>query len=109
MYNRYQGNSGRVRRMEEPPARRSGQEPGHQPSREGTSRQPRPVPGPPPGQRRPLSPLSGLSGELGRLLGRFTLSELETEDILIILILYLLYKETGDDEFLFIIGAMFFL
>lgn len=100
--NRYQGNSGRVYRVQEPSAA-----PGHRPpAGEPAVREPRPIPGPPPGQRRPLSPLSGLSGDLGRLLGRFTLSSLETEDILIIVVLYLLYKESGDEDFLVMMAAM---
>ncbi|MGN1001878.1 MAG: hypothetical protein ACI4PC_03830 [Oscillospiraceae bacterium] len=102
--NRYQGNSGRVSRVPEPSS-------GHGARRETgrPAREPRPVPGPPPGQRRPLSPLSGLSGDLGRLLGRFTLSSLETEDILLIVVLYLLYKESGDEDFLVMMAAMAFL
>lgn len=92
--NRYRGNSGQVSRVPEsvPPPQVS-----------------RPVPGPPPGQRRPLSPLSGLSGELGRLLGRFTLSFLETEDILLIVVLYLLYRESGDEDFLIMMAGIAFL
>lgn len=64
---------------------------------------------PPPGERRPLSPLSGLSGELGRLLHRLSPMELETEDFLLIFILYLLYRESGDEEFLLAIGGMLLL
>lgn len=100
--NRYQGNSGHVRRVPDPGTSVSG----HRPPAEGPAREPRPIPGPPPGQRRPLSPLSGLSGDLGRLLGRFTLSSLETEDILLIVVLYLLYKESGDEDFLVMMAAM---
>lgn len=112
MYNRYQGNSGRVLRMDD--GRRGPQPPRRDPpqAKQGgvqPKRQPRPIAAPPPGQRRPLSPLSGLSGELGRLLGKFSLSELDTEDILIILVLYLLYKDSGDEDFLIMMAGMFFL
>ena len=34
---------------------------------------------------------------------------LETEDLLLLLILYLLYRESGDTELLVIMGAMFLL
>ena len=89
MYNHYRGNSGAVERVEDapppPPAR--------------------PVAGPAPGERRPPGPLSGLSGELGRVLGRLSPARLETEDLLLLLILYLLYRESGDQDFLFAIAA----
>ena len=88
MYNRYQGNTGRVERVEDAPA----------PQR-------RPVAGPAPGERRPPGPLSGLSGELGRLLGRLSPARLETEDYLLLVILYLLYRESGDADFLYAIAA----
>ncbi len=86
MYNRYQGNTGRVERVAD-----AGETP------------PRPVTGPAPGERRPPGPLSGLSGELGRLLGRLNPARLETEDYLLLVILYLLYRESGDADFLYAI------
>lgn len=46
-------------------------------------------------------PLSGILPE--------SLSELETEDIILLLILYLMYRESGDSELLIIMGAMFLL
>lgn len=96
MYNRYHGNSGRVERVEEP-----------HPPRPAPS--PPPTPGPPPGERRPPGPFPGLSGELGRLLGRVSPARLETEDLLLIAILYLLYRECGDREFLLAMAAYVFL
>lgn len=42
------------------------------------------------------------------LLGRLT-GELETEDLILLLILYLMYRESGETELLFILGAMFLL
>lgn len=78
--NRYEGNTGRVTRLPElrelPPS----------PDRP-------PEPPPPPGlDLRSLLP--GLGGAL------------ETEDLLLLLILYLLYRESGDRELLLILGAM---
>lgn len=87
MYNRYHGNTGRVERVEEPR--------GHPP----------PTALPASGERRPPGPLSGLSGELGRLLGRLNPARLETEDYLLLVILYLLYRESGDMDFMFAIAA----
>ena len=75
-----------------------------------------PAPLPPEGRRknpapliRPPSPLTGLSGELGRMAGKLSGIKLETDDLLILLILYLMYKESGDEELLFIMAAMVFL
>ena len=96
VYNRYQGNTGRVERVPEP-----------EPPRRETP-PPRPA-APPPGVRRPPSPLSGLSGELGRILHRLSPRELETEDLLLLFILYLLYRESGDEEFLYTIGGLLLL
>ena len=107
MYNHYQGNTGVVRRVPEPSDR------ARFPSREAPpaslSAPPRPVSAPPPVSRRPPSPLSGLSGELGRLLSRLSPMKLETDDLLLILILYLMYRESHDEELLYILAAMFFM
>ena len=46
--------------------------------------------------------------DLGRLLPGLG-TELETEDVLLLLILYLLYRESGDRELLIVMGAMFLL
>ena len=106
MYNHYQGNTGVVRRVPEPsdrPRFPSQEPPGN------LSAPPRPVSAPPPVSRRPPSPLSGLSGELGRLLSRLSPMKLETDDLLLILILYLMYRESRDEELLYILAAMFFM
>ena len=91
MINRYEGNTGRVTRMPEPQDLPPPPPPG--PIRQ----QPRP---------RPVGPQSGL--DLGRLLPGIG-EGLETEDVLLLLILYLLYRESGDRELLMIMGAMFLL
>ena len=86
MYNRYKGNSGKVIRVEDnlPPA-------------------PKTRPKPPAGSMSvmPENPLQKLIPK--------TLGELETEDLLLILILYLMYRESGDKELLIIMGAMYLL
>ena len=96
MYKRYQGNSGRVERIEErdfpaPPAF---------------------APPPPASPPSPLPAAPPPSGSLTRLLGQFlpgVREPLETEDLLLLLILYLLYRESGDRELLIVMGAMLFL
>ena len=95
MYNRYQGNTGRVQRVEE----RHGHEE-RRPSPPARPHHPAPAPAPP---RQ-----SGLMEQLGRLLPGMG-QELETEDLILLLILYLMYRESGDSELLMIMGAMFLL
>ena len=86
MINRYEGNTGRVIRMPEaddlrpPPPLFS------------------PPPPPPPPRPAPMDPLS-------RLLSGF--GELESGDLLMLLILFLLYRESGDTELLLIMAAAF--
>jgi len=92
LYNRYQGNTGRVERIDTPEA----------PPESRVQRPP--LPGA--GEQRPPGSLSGLSGELGRLLHRLTRMNLETEDVLLLMILYLLYRESGDEDFLFMLAGV---
>ena len=82
-YNRYQGNTGRVTRVDERRAER------------------------PPDAPKPRQ-LPLLGGSLADLLPK-SFGELETEDIILLLILYLMYRESGDSELLIIMGAMFLL
>ena len=88
--NRYQGNSGRLTHYPEP----------ERPRRPAPQR-----PMPPPA--RPQGLLGGLEN-LGRVLPE-RIGELETEDIILLLILYLMYRESGDSDLLIIMGAMFLL
>ena len=92
MYKRYRGNSGHMEWVEE----------------HAVPSEPFPMPPPPP----PWPPPQERPGFLSGLLGRFLpgLQEgLETEDLLLLLILYLLYRESGDMELLIILGAMLLL
>ena len=62
----------------------------------------------PPGRNN--KPPPGLpGGGLQQLLQKFSLADLESEDLLLILVLYLMYRESGDKELLFILGGMLFL
>lgn len=96
--NRWQGNSGRVVRYDDSPApapdvpvRNS--VPQKSADRNMSGRNP-----------APLSELSRLTQLLPDRIG-----ELETEDIILLLILYLMYRESGDSELLIIMGGMFLL
>ncbi len=101
MINRYQGNSGRVERFPE-----SGEE-RRAPQREQIPRRQPPPVKPKPPEPAPGGLLNGL-GDIGRLLPD-KIGELETDDIILLLVLYLMYRESGDSELLIIMGAMFLL
>ena len=88
MYKRYQGNSGRVTRVDEE---------AHRP----VPPEPRPSPSPRPPHRQGLPELLG-----GLLPGG---QDWDTEDLILLLILYLMYRESGDSDLLVILGAMFLL
>lgn len=60
-------------------------------------------------EKRPPSPFAGLGESIGGLLGKLKFHELELEDIMLLMILYLLYRESGDKELLIIMGAMYLL
>lgn len=63
-------------------------------------------PAPPPGNARPGTPSGLLPGfDPGRLLSG--LGSLEAEDLLLLLILWLLFRESGDWELLIIMAAMY--
>lgn len=57
----------------------------------------------------PPGPGPGLSGELGKLFGKLGSLSLETEDLLLMTVLYLMYRESGDKELLIMIGALLFI
>ncbi len=98
-YNRYRGGNGPAQRVETPPEPEELRPPS-----------PLPPPGPPelpvppaPARQEPPPPPPSrgpLSGVLGRL---------ETEDWLVIAILYLAYRSSGDWEMLAALGAYLFL
>ncbi len=99
-YNRYQGNTGRVQRLNnDVPVRPRPSQPPAPPAKLPEKQRPLPA-------QRGGQP--GIMEQLGKLLPR-SLGQLETEDIILLLILYLLYRESGDSELLIIMGAMFLL
>ncbi len=101
-YNRYRGNSGHVEYVPESPGEHS------HPTQSQQPRERRP-PGQPPEKNRPPAPFAGLGEGLSGLLRRFRFPELETEDLILLLILYLMYRESGDEELLMIMGGMYLL
>lgn len=109
MYKRYQGNTGRVERIEERSGERRPAPPGPAPRERPAAPPQRPSqtqrPSPP---TKPSGRGPGLMEQLGRLLPGVG-EELETEDLILLLILYLMYRESGDSELLVIMGAMFLL
>lgn len=96
MVNRWQGNTGKHIRIDELPSQ---PERYQQPRKAPPSQAPRDTRP----RRTPLFP-GGLSGLLPTEPG-----ELDTEDLILLLILYLMYRESGDSELLIIMGAMFLL
>lgn len=128
MYNLYQGNTGKVQRIDD--SRRSqprqgngGQSrqnsPGHG-HQGGGMNPPRREPERPGGNRgNPQPRQSGQNavrrqnggGLMEKLSGLLNIGgqEFETEDLILLMILYLMYRESGDSELLIIMGAMFLL
>ena len=123
MYNRYQGNTGRVVRVDDRPAAErqnggpvpagsrphqsphQGQSPGRNPPHDPGHGQPN-RPGKPAPPRQPG--LMEQLGQLGQIIPN-SLGQMETEDVILLLILYLMYRESGDSELLMIMGGMFLL
>ena len=50
-----------------------------------------------------------LSGAVGAIVKRIESANLETDDLIMALILYLMYRESGDKDLLIMLGAMFLL
>lgn len=96
-YNRYIGNTGQVIRVQDADSRVSAAAP---PERHSGTEKPRT-------EKRPPSPPSLFGSGLGGLLSNLSPDKLELEDILLLLIFYLLYRESGDRDFLLMMGAMF--
>ena len=96
MVNRYIGNTGRVQRIpEQMPPRQAGQ----------TRRDDvHPAKKPPPKMNG-----GGLDRSVQRLMSRISPGNMEREDLILLLILYLLYRESGDLEFLITLAAFMLL
>ena len=90
MPKRWQGNSGRYDWVGPPP--------GSAPSAPTP-----PFEAPPP---PPVGPPPAPSGALGLQLLPKLLGELETEDFILLLLCWLLYRESGDSDWLIVLGAL---
>lgn len=112
-YNRYRGNSGRVERVTSPAPPPGPPSPLPPPDETASPPEPerrRAAPGgAPPGGKTPSDALRGLRGSLDGILSRLDPGRLETEDLLVLAILWLLYRDSGDKELLIAMGAYLFL
>ena len=97
MLNRWQGNTGKVRRIDE-----SSYEP-----KEVPEKQKEPFRSTPPAQS-PGNAFESIMKRIEKIVPG-TKGPLDNEDIILLLILYLMYRESGDSELLIIMGAMFLL
>lgn len=73
---------------------------------------PEPEPVPPPKENPPRQKISrggGLPFDVSSLLRRLSPDRLEQEDLLLLLVLWLLYRESGDREMLIALGAFLLL
>lgn len=64
---------------------------------------------PPPKAKTPPGPLRELGRGLDGILSRLDPSRLATEDLLVLAVLWLLYRESGDRELLIAMGVYLFL
>lgn len=101
MLNRYQGNTGKVVRIDDSAPRPQFPAPAPPGAHRSGTPAARSAPARQPGILERLTQL--IPGKLSGL------GELETDDIILLLILYLMYRESGDSELLIIMGAMFLL
>lgn len=97
MVNRYIGNTGRVQRI---PESRPEPEVPH----EQRHMEPKPMQKPP-----PKNIGGGINHSMQGLMRRINNVRLDQEDLILLLILYLLYRESGDTEFLITLAAFVFL
>ena len=56
--------------------------------------------------RGPRKQPEGLSGAVGALMKKLESVNMETDDLIMALILYLMYRESGDKDLLIMLGAM---
>lgn len=104
MYNRYMRNdTGTYTRMPQDDAPPPGPKP---PSGPGTSPKAKPSPGPPPIPAPPHRPERDI---LNRFLERLHLGDLDSGDLLVLLLLFMLFRENADEELLIALGLLLIL
>lgn len=107
MLNRYQGNTGRVERIDDAPPMPAA--PIHTPEAPRAAQN---TPADAPHGAASAPPIYSALGKKAAKLLPAALGELralESEDIILLLILYLMYRESGDTELLIIMCAMLLL
>lgn len=102
-YNRYNGSTGERTRMEEPPENVPENVRSEPPPHGSVPERPAPQ-----SEKTPPSPLLSLRSGLDGIFERLDPKRLETEDLLVLAILWLLYRESGDWEMLIALGAYYF-
>ena len=102
-YNRYNGSTGERTRMEEPPENVPENVRSEPPPHASVPERPAPR-----SEKTPPSPLLSLRSGLDGIFERLDPKRLETEDLLVLAILWLLYRESGDWEMLIALGAYYF-
>ena len=113
MYNRYvRSDDGRYERIPTP----EHAEPGPPPPHEDPPPNPPPNPPPPPphggpgmGGYQPPPGSGGKKGFLSGILSKLKLEDIDTGDLLLLLILFLLFKDGEDEELLIALGLMLIL
>ncbi len=104
MYNRYMRNdTGTYTRMPQDDAPPPGPKP---PSGPGASPKAKPSPGPPPIPAPPHRPERDI---LNRFLERLHLGDLDSGDLLVLLLLFMLFRENADEELLIALGLLLIL
>ena len=104
MYNRYMRNdTGAYTRMPQDDAPPPGTKP---PSGPGASPKAKPSPSPPPIPAPPHRPERDI---LNRFLERLHLGDLDSGDLLVLLLLFMLFRENADEELLIALGLLLIL
>lgn len=104
MYNRYMRNdTGAYIRMPQDDAPPPGPKPSSGP---GASPKAKPSPGPPPIPAPPHRPERDI---LNRFLERLHLGDLDSGDLLVLLLLFMLFRENADEELLIALGLLLIL
>ena len=81
--------------------------PAHQSSSEGTSRRPQPPPPPPASASPPF--VDGLTAFLRHILDQLHLDDVDTGDLLLLGLLFFLFREEADEELLVALGLLLIL
>ena len=79
------------------------------PEEEGLNRRPHSEPPPPPPPPKEERRSDSLTGLLRSFLDRLHLEKVDTGDLLILLLLFLLFEEDADEELLFALGLLLIL